>query len=237
MKKTLLYSLIILVVFSLASCSFSKKNEFPQGFFDTKPNGTSQTTKPDPVINNNNQKDSPEITEKSDEVMQKNPDKTKEGEELPNAPFSHSDKEKAEIISRYNEAEGLYYDILSQNFELDNMDVVTAVSDGYETKFHRVILGSVNSLSELRALYGTYFTASFIQKIDLSAYTEADGKLYCAPTSGSAAGKGTSYTAKVESIDEKNAVVVRKDSKSGGTQRISAVKAGGIWYFESVGIR
>lgn len=269
MKKILLSALIILTLSVAVSCQKSQ-TEFPEGFFDTKPNlqqeeqdnkGTpsgTDTGKTPQQNSGNKSEDKTVPTEKDDksktdtvkkdtedkkDVEKDNTSEEKDGKTdadsthyISVVEFSHSEKEKNEILSRYSEAEDFYYDILNQNFELDNMDVVTAVSDGYSTDYHRVILEDVNSLSELRSLYGRYFTADFIVSLDLSAYKEADGKLYCAATSASA-GKNKGYTAKVESTSEDKAIVVRKDTQSGGVQRINAVKQGDAWYFGGVAMR
>lgn len=246
--------LCLALTFALISCG-KDRGKLPDGFFDErvedtqtdtqnkdtapdKPDKKDETPTPDKVKGDKdegdkdgNDKSKEEDGDKS-EKDEKGEDKTIHIIETPD--FRHSEEEIAVIISRYREAEGFYYDMLCQNFELDNMDTVTLESDGYETVYHRVILEDINSVSELKALYGLYFTSGFIAKVDFSAYREEGGKLYCAATAGSGL-LSAKYDCSVESVDEDSAVVVR--SAGGAVQKIKAEKIGDGWFFDGVAMR
>ena len=184
-----------------------------------------------------------------DTTAEENPDhETQEPEKTENDPteenpeenteeiFHHSESEKQKIIGRYIEAEDFYYNMLHQNYDLDGYDVITRKnSDGYETEYHRVLYYDVNSLADLKKYYLEYFTKDFVDRIDFSAYVEADDKLYCAMTGHSA--KNSKYTYSVESKDITNAYIVRTDPHGNGSTKIAAVNNGGNWYFSSVAIR
>lgn len=243
--------LCLILTFALISCG-KDRGKLPDGFFDERVEDTQSDTQnkentpsadkkenpptPDKVDDDKskeekeNAPDKDETDEKS-ETDKKDDDKTIHIIETP--AFSHSDEEKSVIISRYREAEGFYYDMLCQNFELDNMDTVTLESDGYETVYRRVILEDINSISELKALYGLYFTDGLVSKVDFSMYREDGGKLYCAATAGSLL--SAKYDCSVESIDEDSAVVVR--SAGGAVQKVKAEKVGDVWLFDGVAMR
>lgn len=151
-------------------------------------------------------------------------------------PFDHTLYEKSVIVSRYREAEDFYYDMLLQNFELDNMDTVKITENGYETVFRRVILEDINSLDELKALYRLYFTAGFVGRCDFSAYREANGKLYCCATASTVADALEDGKCTVNDYDGKGATITVSFS-SGSAQKISAVRVGEVWYFDGVAIK
>ncbi len=239
-------SLCLALTVVLISCG-KDRGKLPDGFFDERveengPDTQNKDTTPDKKeethTSGNVEGDKPneekENTPDKDEKDEKNEDKTIHIIETPTPSFNHSEEEKAVIISRYSEAESFYYDMLCQNFELDNMDTVTLESDGYETVYRRVILEDINSISELKALYGLYFTSAFISKVDFSAYREDGGKLYCAATAGSGL-LSAKYNCSVESVDEDSAVVVR--SAGGAVQKIKAEKIGDGWFFDGVAMR
>lgn len=244
--------LCLALTFALISCG-KDRGKLPDGFFDErvedtqtdtqnkdtapdKPDKKDETPTPDKVDKVDNGK--VEDDKSKDEVGDKDEKDEKDGDKtihiIETPVFRHSEEEIAVIISRYREAEGFYYDMLCQNFELDNMDTVTLESDGYETVYHRVILEDINSVSELKALYGLYFTSGFISKVDFSAYREEGGKLYCAATAGSGL-LSAKYDCSVESVDEDSAVVVR--SAGGAVQRVKAEKIGDGWFFDGVAMR
>ena len=251
--------LCLIIVLALISCG-KDRGKLPDGFFDerveetendtqnkdTPPDKKEETPTPDKGDkgdkgdNGDNGKDaSDESKEEKENTSDKGEKDEKDKEDdktihiIETPAFSHSEEEKSVIISRYREAEGFYYDMLCQNFELDNMDTVILESDGYETVYRRVILEDINSISELKALYGLYFTGGLVSKVDFSMYREDGGKLYCAATAGSLL--SAKYDCSVESIDEDSAVVVR--SAGGAVQKVKGEKVGGVWLFDGVAMR
>ncbi len=152
--------------------------------------------------------------------------------------FTHTDLEKQKIVGKYIEAEDFYYSMLYQQYDLDSYDVITRKnSDGYDTKYHRVLYYDVNSVADLKEHYLNYFTNDFVSRIDFSFYIEENGKLYCTIMGSSREGTGTKYTYSVESIDSSNAYVVRANTNGSGSTKIKAENIGGSWYFSSVAIK
>ena len=151
--------------------------------------------------------------------------------------FTLSDAEIQNIKSRYIEAEDFYYTMLYQHYDLDSYDVIEKKnSDGYSNEYRRVLYYDVNSLADLKSVYGDYFTADFVSKIDFNSYIEENGKLYCTETENSASSSGTKHIYTIESIDENNAYIVRTLADGSSMQKIKAVKNGGVWYFGGVAI-
>ncbi len=218
MKKVLAFLLIVaLCIGAVYFFTRNTDNEKKLGeLFDDKKTDTQI-----PVGSNNNSDDekaqTPEEDEKEDYV------------------FPETEKQK--LISKYIEAENFYYDMLCQNFELDNMDVITYEDNGYSTDYHRVLLVDVNSIAELKALYLGYFTNSFVESLDLSAYREENGKLYCAETATTANNDYAKYTCTAESADGKSAALTRKLTDGSSSQKITAQNSGGEWFFDGVAIR
>ena len=218
--------LLVLCAALLCACGKTKDNEETlAGLFDE--NGEEQTVKDAAQ----QVEDEPEDETDAESEEEKEPEPVAAPTPLPEA-------EAAALAARYGEAQGFYDDMLMQNFPLDNMDKITVVTDDYENEAYRVLLDDVNSLDDLKAQYGAYFTPAFIGTLDFSAYTEKDGKLYCLSS-----GYGSNRTAGsvrygTEQIDENHAVLIVVTSYSGtsktGTHRVPCEKIDGTWYFGGV---
>ncbi len=226
MKKLLTLTLCILIALLAVSCTNKEENQKKlDELFDENPqNQVSDNTE------NGNEENLPDAVPDAEKEEGKQDESKEDQEEIK---YVIQEAEQQLIINRYTEAESFYYDMQNQNFELDNMDVITHEADGYEMTYHRVLLTDINSLSELKSTYLSYFTSAFVEAADFSAYREENGKLYCAELTGSIS--DAEYSCSVETVDEKNAVVVRKQGTS--IQRIPAVKSGDTWFFGAVAIR
>lgn len=224
MKKLFTFVLCVLIALCAVSCRDSDENSKKLGeLFDDK-------TK-NPAYSNSDKQNSTstDIKENSGkEVEKSNETKSEKKEE-----YIIPESECQLIVSQYRVAEDFYYDMQNQNFELDNMDTVTFVDNGYETVYHRVIISGINSIAGLKAAYGFYFTDDFVNSLDFSAYREENEKLYCAQLTGSIS--DAEYSCTVETIDENNALLIRKQGS--GIQKIPAVKSGDTWLFGAVAIR
>lgn len=228
MKRLFTFAVCLLVALFAVSCKSGGENSKKlEKLFDDKtqnPAYSNNSGDKQNTVSTDTKEDSSKESEKSDET--KNEKKEEEKYVIP-------ESECQLIISQYGVAEDFYYDMQNQNFELDNMDTVTFVDNGYETVYHRVIIDGINSIAELKAAYGIYFTDNFVSSLDFSAYREENEKLYCAQLTGSVS--GAEYSCTVETVDKNNALLIRKQGS--GVQRIPAVKSGDTWLFGAVAIR
>lgn len=152
--------------------------------------------------------------------------------------ISVSEAEAQTVISRYIEAEDFYYTMLLQQYELDGYDVITKNnSNGYPTEYHRVLYYNVNSLGELKKIYGEYFTGGFVSEIDFGSYIEENGKLYCAEMQSAIEHNSSKYVYSVEGVDENRVCLIKKHTNGTSVQKIYAEKSGGVWYFDGVAVR
>ncbi len=196
---SVLLALLLALVCLLPSCKPKDDNAATlEGLFDE--NGTALSTEkygeqgadvqnpekePQPldVLGNGEEKgDDENDPDDENEKEEKDKDSTDTGKAGVSSPLPAAETDR--IAKAYTEAEGFYYDILRQNFELDNMDTLSVVGeDGYENEYCRMIYGEVNSVEDLLDLYRRCFTDDFVDGIATEGtYLEKDGKLYCAPS-------------------------------------------------------
>ncbi len=265
MKKIMLSAFILMFSLVLFSCGTNQKGKTDlSALFDNgsvTENGVTENT---PTDNRQENSDSDKPNENKQDVVsanvsdsEKESDDEKEVKQEENEKkddsssdektdvdgekdlkFSVSETEAQAIISRYIEAEEFYYTMLFQQYELDGYDVIIENnSNGYLTEYHRVLYYNVNSLEELKKIYGGYFTGGFVSDVDFSSYIEENGKLYCAETQSSTDKNGFKYAYSVESVDENKVCLIKKHTDGTSVQKIYAEKSGGVWYFDGVAVR
>lgn len=223
-----IFTIILCVLFALLALSCKNDDENSKKLdelFDEKTDN--------PAYSSGDKQDSTSTDIKEDEDKESEKSDETESDKKEEIKYVIPEEEQQVIINQYCVAEDFYYDMQNQNFELDNMDTVTFVDNGYETVFRRVIISGINSIADLKVAYGFYFTDDFVSSLDFSAYREENEKLYCAELTGSIS--GAEYTCTVETIDKNNALLIRKQGTS--VQRIPAVKNGDAWLFGAVAIR